>query len=312
MRRLTQPGPTAVERIESFRDRFYLVDLTLAAGRTLEQAVARPLIGAGLHAAVLEIEGLELAPLRYVMPGPADGPAHVAYFSAPREVPRALAERANVTFGFVDGVARLHCHAYWAEPDGTRRGGHILLDESIVARSCQARAWGFRELGIRAEADPETNFTLLRPVRLAQAATSMSDSPSSTPPGDNLHVAKGAAAVLARIRPNEDLFHAVEEIARRHDMRDAVVRGSLGSLVGARFADGRMVPDRATEVLVRRGVVHNGIAELDLAVVDMRGEVHTGPLERGENAVCITFDVLLEQHASGSPRRSPARTRQDR
>ena len=52
-----------------------------------------------------------------------------------------------------------------------------------------------------------------------------------------------------------DFVTAVEDIAARCGMRDAVVRGSLGSLVGAVFVDGASVPDYATEVLVASGSV---------------------------------------------------------
>jgi len=53
----------------------------------------------------------------------------------------------------------------------------------------------------------------------------------------------------------------------------------------------------ATEVLVRGGEVRDGVAAIDMVVVDMRGQVHEGRLERGENPVCITFDLVLEEVA---------------
>jgi hypothetical protein len=46
--------------------------------------------------------------------------------------------------------------------------------------------------------------------------------------------------------------------------------------------------------LVREGYIRDGAAALDLLVVDMRGDVHEGWLQRGENPVCITFDIVLE------------------
>jgi predicted DNA-binding protein with PD1-like motif len=275
MRRLVQPGPVQAERIKSLPGWCERTEVPLPAGVPLAEAIAQPLIAAGVHAATLRIEGLTLDPLRCVMPGPADGPAHVAYFSGPREAAGvSRIDQANVTFGCVDGVPRLHCHAVWTEADGALRGGHVLLDESVVAVPSVGVAWTFRDLGIVAEPDPETNFPLLRPVRLrAQSVTN---------------------AVLARVRPNEDVCAALETIAKRHGLRNAHVRGSLGSLVGAEFTDGRTVPDHATEVLVRRGEVRDGTAVIDMAVVDMQGHVHTGRLVRGRNAVCITFDLVLE------------------
>jgi predicted DNA-binding protein with PD1-like motif len=288
MRTLVQPEPVSTERIESFRSRCERLEVALAPGLTLAEAIVRPLVAAGLRSAVLQIEGLLLEPLCCVMPGPADGPAHVAYFSAPRAgAGICCIEQANLTFGNGNNEPRLHCHASWVESNGARRGGHILLAESVVARPCVAAAWGFRDLGILAEPDPETNFPLLRPVALNAATPSGNAS-------EIRHPQSSSEAVLARIRPNEDFCTAVETLARRHGLRDAMVRGGLGSLVGACFTDGHVVTDHATEVFVRNGALRDGVAEIEMTVIDMQGLVHVGRLVRGENAVCITFDVVLE------------------
>jgi len=95
------------------------------------------------------------------------------------------------------------------------------------------------------------------------------------------------------VRPNEDILTAIETIARVHAMPDARIVGSVGSLVGTHFADGRTVPDHATEVLITDGAVEGGIAWLDVMSVDMEGRVHEGRITRGENPVCITFDLVL-------------------
>jgi predicted DNA-binding protein with PD1-like motif len=278
MRGLVQPGPVSAARIEALRGLCRRVDFRLEPGLTLADAISRPLIAAGVRAATLRFAGVELEPFHYVMPGPPDGPAHVAYFSAPRAPAGAVRiDIANVTFGCVDGKVVLHCHAAWQEREAGRRGGHILLDQSVVVSAAAVTAWTFTDIGFRAEADPETNFTLLRPGRIGGGD-----------PG---------RAVVARIRPNEDVCSAVETVAREHGMRDAVVRGSLGSLIGARFTDGREVGDCATEVLVRGGAVRDGVAAIDMVVVDMLGEVHEGRLVRGDNPVCITFDLVLEEDA---------------
>ena len=54
----------------------------LAPGETLNEAVTAPLVEAGFQAATLTFAGAALAPFSFVMPGPPDGPAHVAYFTA--------------------------------------------------------------------------------------------------------------------------------------------------------------------------------------------------------------------------------------
>jgi predicted DNA-binding protein with PD1-like motif len=276
MRTLVQPGPVSAERIESLRGTCRRFDFRLESGMSLADAISRPLIEAGVRAATLRFAGAELEPFRYVMPGPPDGPAHVAYFSAVQApAGRVRIDIANATFGHADGRALLHCHAAWQERETGRRGGHILLDESIVVAPVGIVAWTFVDIGFRAELDLETNFSLLRPERIDGS--------------DQGH------AVVARIRPNEDVCIAVETIARRHGMRDAVVRGSLGSLIGACFTDGRSMAGPATEVLVRTGEVRDGVAAIDMVVVDMRGQVHEGRLARGKNPVCITFDLVLEK-----------------
>lgn len=43
-----------------------------------------------------------------------------------------------------------------------------------------------------------------------------------------------------------------------------------------------------------RGVLHDGIAEFEMPVADMEGNVHEGLLVRGDNPVLITLDLVLE------------------
>jgi predicted DNA-binding protein with PD1-like motif len=273
MRTLKQPGPVHPERITWFRGELRSLRFALPAGATLNQALTEPLVAAGLQSATLVFRDAALNPFRYVMPGPADDGSHVAWFSTPHAPDgTSRIEQANATFGWADGKPLVHCHAVWTEPDGRGRGGHILPQETIIAETAEAAAWGFADIRIQATADEETNFTLFQP------------SGRSMP---------GAGGILARIRPNEDVVSAIQAICHRNGIRDAAIRGSLGSLVGARFTDGRRIDDHATEVLVRQGLVRNGEPALELLVVDMQGAVHQGWLERGENPVCITFDLVL-------------------
>lgn len=274
IRSLRQPGPVHPSRIDALRGDPYKLHFALKPGISLNEAVAAPLVEAGFQCGTVELKATAVNPFRYVMPGPADDAAHVAYFTAPRAPSGTTRiEQANATFGWADGKPSIHCHAVWIEPDGSRRGGHILPLETIVAEPGEATAWGFRSIRIQAEPDTETNFTLFQPSGNSAAA---------------------GRGLVARIKPNQDIVEALETIALRHGFRNAVVRGSLGSLIGARFGDGGQVDDHATEVLVRAGSISDGKAALDLLVVDMRGHVHQGWLQRGENPVCITFDLVLE------------------
>ncbi len=277
MRTLIQPGMPHPERIETYEGRSRRLEFSLQPGVSLNDALTQPLVAVGMQCAALVFEGGALGPFSYVMPGPPDGPSHVAYFSAPRSPPGDTAvEIANATFGWRDDAPFVHCHGAWIEQGTNRRGGHILPHETLVACATTVHAWALPDVVVRADPDEETNFTLFHPTPAATIAHA------------------GHRTIVARIRPNEDITVAVEAIARRHQMPNAIVRGRLGSLIGARFTDGTTVADHATEVLVRSGHVHNGEAVLDMMVVDMQGHVHEGRLIRGDNPVCITFELVLE------------------
>jgi predicted DNA-binding protein with PD1-like motif len=272
IRSLRQPGPPHPDRIESFRGDPLPLRYALKPGATLNEAITSPLVQAGFQSATVTFCDVAVDPFRYVMPGPAGDYQHVAYFSAPMAPPGvSRIEQATATFGWVDGKPSIHCHAVWIEPDQRRRGGHILPMETVIASPGDATALGFRTILMEAKSDPETNFTLFQP--------------SGSRTGQGL---------VARIKPNQDILTALETIARDHAISNATLHGSLGSLIGARFSHGGQVDDHATEVLVRQGHIRGGIAALDLLVVDMGGNVHEGWLVRGENPVCITFDIFLQ------------------
>ena len=271
VRRLQQPGPAQAERIEAVATAGREMAFDLAPGRTLIEALTGPVFSAGFRGGAATYQGAVLSPFRYVMPGPSQDPDHVAWFSAPRAAPGSRIEVANATLGWRDGAPFVHCHAVWIEPDGSRRGGHILPDETIVAAGTPVQAWGI-EAGIAAEPDAETNFTLFHPVPEGEAGL----------------------FVAARVRPNQDIGAALSELCGRYGFGRAAVLGSVGSLIAPVFADGRTVEDYATEVLIQEADITQGSASIAMAVVDMAGQVHEGRLEPGANPVCITFEVLLK------------------
>ena len=282
MRRLAQPGPAPEERIESLCVPGIALDWALTPGDDLITALTAPLIAAGCRAGSVTFVDVALHPFRYLLPGPARDAAHVAWFSDPHDptgdpAQATMVEYAAATFGWRDGAPFVHCHGVWTEPDGSRRGGHMLPEECRIAGPGHARGWGSAAARIVVEPDAETNFPLFhpRPIRPTRDAAPL-------------------RLILARLRPNQDLSEALATLCARHGASRATLRGSLGSLIGARFADGRTVPDPATEVLVRDGQIHDGQARLTLAVIDQTGAVHCGPLAPGENAVCITFEAMLE------------------
>jgi predicted DNA-binding protein with PD1-like motif len=282
-RRLAQPGPADPERIVSVEGRGRPIEIVLEAGLSLNEAVARPLLAAGAEGASVEIEGGGFEPFAYVLPGFSVDPRYAAYYSETFAPPgRTRLEAACLTFGQRDGEPFLHCHAVWLEPDGTRRGGHILPHEAVVAEPIRGRAYLSPAIAWRAEPDPETNFTLFQPVA-----------------GTGAVLPAGPRLVAARIRPNEDFAEAVEALCERHGLRQAAIRGSLGSLIDPLLEGHARLDSVSTELLIRRGTVRTDAsgrprAEIEVALVDTGGKLHEGRLTPG-NPVCITFELLLEE-----------------
>lgn len=279
MRTLTQPGPIANPRIVSIAGDAASLLYRLEPDQTLLSAITAPLVEAGLQGAAIEITGGTFSRLAYVIPAVPDDDTHVAYFSGThRAIGVTRLDFATATFGWRDGAPALHCHGIWTDAEGVLRGGHILAADTFLSAPAEARAFAMAEVRIEVRPDPETNFPLLTPI--------------TEGPGRGRMIA-------ARIRPNVDLCLALEEICRRHGVQEVILRGSLGSLVGAHFEDGTVIEDDATEILIRTGHVtmHGGElrAELDISSIDMNGAVYHGRIIRGENAVCITFEAMLEK-----------------
>jgi predicted DNA-binding protein with PD1-like motif len=280
MRALPQPGPQSAERIESVAVQGRRLEYELREGVSLNEALTAPLLAAGLSCAAISFRGVRLAPFSYVVPHPSPDAAHVAWFSPTRTPPDgAELEVANATFGWREGAPFVHVHGAWTGAPGIAAGGHALPHDTVVARGGTAVAWGTPQARIAVEQDAETNFPLFRPRGVPAAVSG----------------AEGARLVVARLRPNQDLGPALAALCRRHGIARAALRGSLGSLIGARFADGGAVDDIATEVMALDGEATPDGARIEMLVVDMRGAVHRGRLAETGNPVCITFEAMLEE-----------------
>ena len=274
MRFLRHPGPPAPERERVAPCRAERLSLRLCAGRSVNAAVTGALAEAGFSSGYAHLEDVAVSPMRYVIPAAAPDASHVAWYSDTRAPEGVVTiERAGVIAGIRDGAPFIHCHGVWHEPDGTRRAGHLLPHEAVVAADTTVRAWGIEGACFVARDDAETNFKLFS----AEAAWADVAAPT---------------ALVCTIRPNGDISHAIEGICRGHGMDAAAIFG-VGSLAGVDFADGRHVPSCATEVFVTAGGVSPAGCTLDVALVDMDGAVHEGRLLRGRNPVCVTFELLV-------------------
>ena len=283
MRRIEQPGPPARERIQWAEARGRAFKCTLEAGLPLLETARRGFAAAGFTSGTLNIEGGMLGPFAYVMPALSKTGENAAFYSEtfrPAGVTRLRS--ATMTLGRRDGAPFFHCHGLWKEADGHDGGGHILPEETVVAAPFEVQAFGIDGAVFTAEHDPETNFRLFGPLPCATSGAST------------------ISQVLAlRLRPNQDVARALEAFCRERGIRKAIVRGGVGSTIGARFTDGRSVEPFATELAVRSGSISPGAsgqleATLDVAMVDYTGGQHLGRLTRGDNPVLMTMELALE------------------
>jgi len=122
--------------------------------------------------------------------------------------------------------------------------------------------------------------------------------------GPQIETGRTGRIVYARVRPNEDLVLAVEKICLREGLGNAFLRGSLGSLTDACLVlpDGTttLLKGPAIEVVSMSGEVRadaSGSPEADLCgmVCTPDGVMTGGRFLRGQNPVCVTFEIALEE-----------------
>jgi predicted DNA-binding protein with PD1-like motif len=283
MRSIKQPGPPAAERIQWVATRGRGFSFTLEAGVPLLEAAHRGFAAEGFAGGVLNIAAGALGPFAYVMPALSKTAANAAFYSdtyRPAGVTRLT--RATMTLGVRDGASFFHCHGLWTEQGGRAGGGHILPEETIVAEPFVVDAFGIDGAIFAAEPDGETNFKLFGPVAAPARGT------RAETPGFAL-----------RLKPNQDFAGGLEGFCRERGIARARVRGGVGSTIGARFVDGRIVEPFATELTVTSGMIAPGAdgalaAELDIALVDYTGGLAEGRLLRGDNPVLMTMELVLE------------------
>jgi predicted DNA-binding protein with PD1-like motif len=257
------------------------LQFTLEPGQAVDAAIAKGFAEFGCVGGFVEFKGGRCEPFQFVMPAASPDALHAAWYSK-TFVPAGVVEieRACAIVGWRDGKLFTHCHGIWNSRDG-RWMGHMLGPHSIVAEPITVTGIGSRTAAFKALPDPETNFTLFEPVPVSEDAAK----------------AFQPYVLLARVRPNEDISLAIEAICAEHRIITAHVYG-IGSLNEVLFTDETRVESHATEVLIRRGRVIDvgGLprASLDIDVVDMQGRIFEGEIVRGDNPVCVTFELVIE------------------
>lgn len=171
-RTLVHPGPVGAIRIEHrHADRARHFRLALQAGRTLEDALVEPLLALGVRCASMTLLGGRLARLLYCVAPPDPTGERVANYTRPIDAGAATLVFGNATLGRnARGAPLVHCHATFARADGSVRGGHVVVDRSVVADAPIAvLVTSLDGIELRITQDAETHMPLMRPF--AAAAT---------------------------------------------------------------------------------------------------------------------------------------------
>ena len=165
-RTLVHPGPVGPIRIEhrhALRGRH--VRLALEPGRTLQDAILGPLLALRMSSASMTILGGRVEGLLYCVAPPDPTGERVANYTRPIEAGAATLIFGNATFGrSARGESVVHCHATFVCADGRVRGGHIVVDRSIIgADSLPVLATSLDGIELRIALDEETRMPLMRP-----------------------------------------------------------------------------------------------------------------------------------------------------
>ena len=278
MRSIKQPGPPVAERIQWVEVRGRAFSFTLKAGLPLLEAATRGFAAEGFAGGTLNMSGGALGPFGYVMPALSKTGENAAFYSdtfRPAGVTRL--RLATMTLGARDGAPFFHCHGLWREADGRVSGGHMLPEETYVAEPFEVQAFGIDGAVFEAELDPETQFKLFGPV------------PASHRARTHRAVPLRCGCGRTRISPvawRPSAANAASRVQRIH--------GGVGSTIGARFTDGKVIEPFATELAITSGVVASDEATLDVALIDYTGGIGEGRLIRGDNPVLMTMELVLE------------------
>ncbi len=254
---------------------------TLQPGDSVDQAIAKGFAASGCAGGFVAFSYGRFHPFRFLMPAFARDARHAAWYSdtfAPEG--SVHIRRGCAIVGMRDGKTFIHCHGIWDTAEG-RRMGHMLAPNTIVAEPVEVIGIGLRNATFKSQEDPETNFILFEPVLVTEESQSSSKCP----------------VLLAKVRPNEDISLAIEALCAERGITAAKVYG-IGSLNEVRFTDGRSVSSYATELVINGGAVTSDggkpTARLDIAVVDVEGTISEGEIVRGDNPVCVTFELIIE------------------
>lgn len=276
---MVHPGPVADRRIEWAASRLIRTTERLdGGGRSLLDVIAAFADAHGVASGTGRIEHCALSATRFTTGGPArDGRA--ANYTFIRDLGAGHLPWGTFSFGRTpDGAPFVHCHAMIETADQKAPvGGHLFPADCVTEGDMTIELCGLPGIDLVQKPDAETLHSVFEIEAGGQDT--------------------GADALFVRVRPNEDVSHAIETACRAAGMADAVIAPSLGSLnapvltgVGGKK---RALSSVGMEVLAFTGSVRGGIAALDVIAVDEAGTPHEGRLARGLASVCVTAEIAL-------------------
>ena len=274
---LRHPGPEQHPRVKAATTATKRFTLALRAGDRLETAVIEGFAKAGFESGFAELDGLACAQIDYVIPAHSDTPDRLAWYSAPHSTcGPATIKHGYMSVGRYQGAGFTHCHALWEDAGGASGIGHLLSDQTLIARDTTLQVSGFSSARFERLPDAETRFEIFAAI---------GESLPETAP-------KTAQAIITTLRPNIDIATACEELCMQHGIARARVVG-LGSLNGAAFTNGARMRDFASEFVLCNGAVAGGEALIDIAVVDSHANQFLGQLIRSKACVSVTAELVI-------------------
>ncbi len=114
--------------------------------------------------------------------------------------------------------------------------------------------------------------------------------------------------VTARLKPNQDITESIEALCKQNDIKHAIVRGAVGSLIDSHLSyattDGwknMEINGPGVEILNISGQISFPDDDktfrnhLQGVVADTDGNIFAGRLVRGSNLSFITIEVTLQE-----------------
>ncbi|MGQ3486807.1 hypothetical protein [Roseovarius pacificus] len=271
---IRHPGPPAPKPYVVARGRVRKLPVTLQGGRSLMDAVADVMEKTGSDSGVIVVDGMDIGPYDYVMPGPSDDGVHAAWYSATHHGSQARIRHGSAIVGKRDGAWWLHCHAVWEEGDSVKCG-HLLPDDVTLPNDAGVVLYAFNGGAFDVSLNEETLFPIFHPVDGASDGN----------------------ALIAKVNPHHDIHQTVSQIVRDAGFARAEVLG-VGSLIGARFEAGAPMESPISEVVITPVAQWaEGELRLPMYCVDPDDGQFSGDIVAGGAPVCVTFELMVIEAA---------------